>query len=165
MKKLLLVLVLMVVLPAFSQELQGGVTYDVNSARAYVQDGQQSDIGQQSNLYYSSNGNDADIIYIYDTNGVPNAFVAQYKDDNRKAYFYGMNNKLQYVDKYDKPPEVYPHRAYRYTTKGKLATTALMTSKNNGFVFTPKGKLTVRLVDGVGYLGNSNIIVGSQSKY
>ena len=150
---------------AFADELQGGITYDVNSARVYVQDGQVSDIGQQSNLYYSSNGSDADIRYGYKANNVPDGFVVRYKDDLTRAYIYGMDNKLKYVDKYDKSSDIFPHRGYKYAPSGKLVNTSLSISKGNSFVFTPKGKLIARFVDGIGYLGNTNIVICSQSNY
>jgi len=163
MKKILLITLLFFLSPVYAEELQGGVTYDVNSARAYVQDGQISDIGQQSNLYYSNNGSTDDIIYGYSANNVPECFTVRYNDDLTRDYIYGMNNKLLYVIKNDRPTTEFPHRGYRYNTKGKLINTTLMTSKNNGFTFSPSGKLLGRLIGGVGYLGNTNIVIGSQS--
>lgn len=166
MKKIILILTLMLALPVFSQELQCGVAYDVNSARSYVQEGQESDIGQQSNLYYDGvNPKDVDIIYEYNSNGVPISFNVLYKDDLKRDYIYKMDNKLLYVNKYDKDVTIFPHRAYTYTPNGKLVHTSLIVSKGNCFVFLPNGKLLARVVNSVYYLGNTNIVVGSQSNY
>jgi len=53
MKKLnLILMVLLFPLGVFAQELQCGVSYDVNSARQYLQAGQIDYISPASNLYF-----------------------------------------------------------------------------------------------------------------
>lgn len=167
MKKLFisLGLILLFTQSAFATELQGGISFDVNSARQYVQQGQIDDIGPQGHLYYDGNSSNADIIYTYSANNVPIGFNIQYKDDLTTSYVYGMDNRLRYIDKYDKPTNIYPHRGYRYTPDGKLYNTGLTISKYNGFIFKPNGKLRTRIVNGFCYLGNTNILIAKESNY
>lgn len=150
---------------AFADQLQGGVSYNESTAREYIQQGQINDIGPQGHLYYDGNSYNADVIYGYNSNNVPIGFEVRFKDDLTVSYTYGMDNRLKFVTKYDRPSDIFPHRGYEYNTSGKLIKTTLITSKNNGFAFTPKGKLIAHLVNGIGYLGNTNIIVYRQSNY
>ncbi|MFA7658768.1 MAG: hypothetical protein WCY19_04985 [Candidatus Gastranaerophilaceae bacterium] len=167
MKKFIIVLgiIFIVSQSVFATELQGGISYTVDSAREYIQQGQVNDIGPQGHLYYDGNSYNADVIYGYNSNNVPIGFDVRFKDDLTISYTYGMDNRLRSIAKYDKPSDTYPHRGYIYNTGGKLIKTTLMVSKNNGFAFTPNGKLITHMVNGIGYLGNTNIIVYRQSGY
>lgn len=138
-------------------ELNGGVSFDVNSAREYIQSGQTDSIEISGPVVFSDN-NVQKKVYSYNNNGDVIGITVQYKGESNKAYIYGPNNKLIYIDKYDKPVNIYPHRGYRYNLDGKLILTSLTVSKNEMFRFSPNGNLIAHSVNGIIYDENRNII-------
>lgn len=142
---------------AFATELKGGVAFDVNSAREYLQEGQVNN----TEIYgpYTFNDNNVEKkVYSYNNSGNITGITVQYKGEKNKAYIYDKNNKLIYVDKYDKSVDLYPHRGYRYNLEGKLILTSLTVSKNELFRFSPQGELIAHSINGTIYDETGNII-------
>lgn len=158
-KKLICILWFLIALSgvAFATELQGGVSYTVDSAREYLQEGQ-IDSMDISGPQYFRNENIGKIVYSYNNSGEVVGITVQYKNEPNKAYIYGNDKGLIYVEKYDKPVNVYPHRGYRYNLEGKLILTSLTVSKNELFRFSPEGKLIAHSINGIIYDENGNII-------
>lgn len=140
-----------------AEVIKGGVAFDVNSAREYVQDGQDDNIEIQGPYLLQTN-NTENVVYSYNPLGKVIGITVQYKGDSTNAYIYDAKNRLIYVDKYDKPTHVYPHRGYRYNLDGKLILTSLTVSKNEMFRFDPEGNLIAHSINGVIYDENGKVI-------
>lgn len=143
---------------ASATELNGGVSFNVNSAREYIQSGQANSIEISGPLVFTNGSNVQKKVYSYNNNGDIIGITVQYKGESNKAYIYGPTNKLIYIDKYDKPVNIYPHRGYRYNLDGKLILTSLTVSKNELFRFSPNGSLLAHSVNGIIYDENGNKI-------
>jgi len=142
---------------AQAMELEGGVKYTVDSARDYVQEGQQNNIEISGPFKFSAK-NTEKVVYSYNNSGEVIGITVQYINEPTKAYIYDRNKTLIYIDKYDKPVSIYPHRGYRYDMDGKLNLSSLTVSKNEMFRFAPGGKLIAHSVDGIIYDEDGNVI-------
>jgi len=142
----------------FATEIQtGGVSYDVNSAREYIQQGQVNNVNVSGPFQLEEN-NIAKTVYSYNNAGEVIGITVQYINDAKRAYIYDKNKKLIYMEKYDKPISVYPHRGYRYNLEGKLDLTSLSVSKNEHYRFSPDGTLIAHSINGIIYDENGNTI-------
>lgn len=144
-------------LSAYAIELQGGVTYTVDSARDYLEDGQPSGIRIPTDNYRLKADNVEKMVTSYNPSGDVIAVTVQYINEPTKAYIY-KNDYLIYVETYDKPVNTYPHRGYRYDLDGNLVLSSLTVSKNEMFRFSPDGKLIAHSVNNVIYDENGKII-------
>lgn len=152
MKKFILtILSIFIFTPMYGVELQGGVSFDVNSAREYVQEKQVDNINISGPIIFDKNSETQKVVYSYNNNGDVIGITVQYKGEPKLAYIYNAQNQLIYVDKYDKPIDIYPHRGYRYNLKGELVLTSLTVSKKEMFRFDPKGKLIAYSLNGIIY--------------
>lgn len=144
-------------LSVFAEVIKGGVSFDVNSARQYVKQGQEDNI-EVNAPYFLQSSNTENVVYSYNPIGKVIGITVQYKGDITNAYIYDTKNRLIYVDKYDKPTYVYPHRGYRYNLDGKLILTSLTVSKNEMFRFDPDGNLIAHSINGIIYDENGKVI-------
>lgn len=160
MKKLfyLLIFIGLITGASLAVELQGGVSFDVKSARDYIQQDQVDNMEISGPLVFEKNNTVEKMVYSYNNNGQITGITVQYKGEPAKAYIYNKNNKLIYIDKYDKSVDVYPHRGYRYNLDGKLILTSLTVSKKEMFRFSPSGNLIAHSVNNIIYDENGNII-------
>lgn len=143
---------------AFGIELHGGVKYSVDSAREYIQEGLPDNVNIPENYYQLQSDNVEKTVYSYNNAHEIVGITVAYINEPAKAYIYNKNGTLIYMDKYDKPVNVYPHRGYRYDLNGKLILTSLTVSKNELFRFSPNGALLVHSVNGIIYDENGNVI-------
>lgn len=141
----------------FATELQGGVTFTVDSAREYIQEGLPDGIEIPDSYYQLQSGNVEKMVTSYDNSGEVVGVTVQYINEPTRAYIY-KKRKLAYVEKYDKPVNIYPHRGYRYDLDGKLVLTSLTVSKSELFRFTPQGKLIAHSINGTIYDEDGNVI-------
>lgn len=139
-------------------ELQGGVKYNVDSAREYLQEGLPDGVNIAENYYGLQAKRVKKSVTSYNKSGEVIGITVQYINEPNMAYIYDEDKKLIFVDKYDKPTDIYPHRGYRYTANGKLFLTSLSVSPNETFRFEPEGRLIAHSIDGVTYDENGNII-------
>lgn len=142
---------------SIATELQGGVSFNVDSARQYVQEGQ-ANYAEVFGPFEFVAQNTERVVYSYNNGGDVIGITVQYINEPTKAYIYGRDKKLIFMDKYDKPTNVYPHRGYRYKPDGELFLTTLTVSKNETFRFTPEGELLAHTLNGVTYDEAGNII-------
>lgn len=158
MKKIICLLI-MILMPnfAFSKMIEGGVKFDVDSAREYVQDGQQDNIEIVGHVNFDNN-NVSKMVYSYNNSHQIVGITVQYKGESNKAYIYGPDNRLKYVDKYDRDVNLYPHRGYRYNLAGELIDTSLTVSRTEKFRFSPEGKLIAHSINGIIYDENGKVI-------
>lgn len=159
MKKLIILVISLLFFGSavYSETIQGGVKYTVDSARSYVQDGQEDNI-DITGPYFLQADNVDKIVYSRNPEGDVIGITVRYKGNPSQTYIYNAKNKLIYVEKYDKSTDIYPHRGYRYDLQGKLILTSLTVSKNEMFRFDPEGNLIAHSVNGVVYDENGNII-------
>lgn len=143
---------------AFAATLQGGVAFDVKSARDYVQDGIPDGVRVEQAYVFSNSDAVKKKVCSYNNIGEVIATTVTYKNEPDKAYIYGRSNQLIYVDQYDRNIDEYPHRGYRYDTNGQLTLTSLTVSANEMFRFDPNGKLLAHSVYGVIYDEQGNVI-------
>ena len=141
----------------FAKPIEGGVKYDVDSARQYLQEGQKDNINITGPFRFEMQ-NTKRVVYSYNLSHQVIGITVQYINEPNMAYIYGADNSLIYVDKYDKSTDIYPHRGYRYDMEGKLNLTSLTVSKNEMFRFSPDGKLIAHSINGIIYDENGNII-------
>lgn len=139
-------------------ELQGGVKYSVDSAREYIQEGMPDGVNISEKYFKMQTRGVEKSVTSYNKSGEVIGITVQYINDPKMAYIYDEDKKLIFVDKYDKPVNVYPHRGYRYTAEGKLFLTSLTVSPNETFRFESEGRLIAHSIDGVTYDENGNVI-------
>lgn len=156
MKKIIYLLATLVIFTnfAFSAELKGGVSFDVKSARNYLLEGQIDNVDISKHPFFQHDDKVERVVYSYNNNGDIIAATVQYKDDHTTAYIYGRDNNLKYIEKYDRPVNLYPHRGYRYNLEGKLTAQSLTVSPTELFRFSPTGKLLIHSVNGIMYDDN-----------
>lgn len=144
---------------AHTVELQGGVSFTVDSARDYVQQGLPDNISLTGPTVFQGEGRNTErVVYSYNNSGAVVGITVVYINEPTRAYIYNKNNQLIYIDEYDKPVNVYPHRGYRYDRQGKLILTSLTVSKNELFRFYPDGSLMAHSLNGIIYDENNNVI-------
>ena len=151
-------LILFLTQPAFSMEIDGGVTYNVDSAREYVFEGKPKDVEINAPYLFAKSSSVERTVYSYNNLNRVIGITVLYKNEPDKTYIYAQDKRLIYVEQYDKPVCEYPHRGYRYDIDGNLVLTSLTVSKDEMFRFEPNGKLIVHSVSGIIYDENGNII-------
>lgn len=159
MKKIIYLLTAFILITnsAHSASLEGGVKFDVDSARDYLKENQINSIEITGPFKFEAK-NTQKVVYSYNNSGDIIGITVQYINEPDRAYIYGRNKQLLYVDNYDKSVNVYPHRGYRYNLDGKLILTSLTVSKLEQFRFSPDGSLIAHSIKGVIYDENGNVI-------
>lgn len=161
MKKLLFLLSAFFILifspRGWTTELKGGVTYTVDSARSYLESGTPDGVDISDNYYKVQAQNVEKMVTSYNNAGEVVGVTVQYINEPMKAYIYKKGD-LAYVETYDKPVNVYPHRGYRYNLGGELVSSSLTVSKKEMFRFDAKGKLIAHSVNGIIYDEKGNVI-------
>lgn len=142
----------------FALEIQGGVKYDVKSAREYLQEGEPDNVNISGPSHFSQNDETGKAVYSYDNEGNIIGITVQCKNDPTKSYIYGKDYALKYINQYDKPTTIYPHRGYRYDLNGKLILSSLIVSKDEQFRFDRDGNLIAHSIKNIIYDENGNVI-------
>lgn len=148
----------MICLITNATELRGEISYTVDSARDYIREGIPSGINIPPQRYSFSAENTQRVVYSHNNSGDVIGITVQYINEDSKAYIYNGRGKLIYVDIYDKPVYIHPHRGYRYDMEGNINLSSLTVSKDEMFRFSPDGKLIAHSINGVIYDENGNII-------
>lgn len=142
----------------YALELNGGVAYDVKSARDYVQEGRVDNLKFSGHSFFQDDNSVEKVVYTYGNSGNIIGLTVQYKGESDKAYIYGKDYNLKNIDKYDRDVKIFPHRGYRYDLNGKLILMSLTVSKSEQFRFTTDGDLLVHSINGIIYDENGNVI-------
>lgn len=174
MKRILLILIIILLhLPSNAEVLEGGVSFDVNSAREEL-------------LKYSDNKIDKTLAesfyrdYYYKENQayklsanttLKNRVLAFFSDTTYGVmynaiplyvWYYSKDGNLIYMEKKDSTE--YPYKAYKYTPSGLLMNMSLRVSKEETFVYTPAGKLIAHWIGANAYDEDNNIIMTREYK-
>lgn len=174
MKKIILILIIIMLhFPTFAEVLQGGVSYDVNSAREELLRFSDKKIDKtlvQSfyrDYYYnenqtyklSANKNPANrvLAFFSDT-----TYGVMYNAIPLYVWYYSKNGTLIYMEKKDSTE--YPYKTYKYTPSGLLMNMSLRVSKEEAFVFTPAGKLIAHWIGPNAYDEENNVIMTREYK-
>lgn len=152
------------ILPTYAMMIDGGVTFNVDSARDYVFEGKPYGVEINAPYIFKKDKTVERAIYSYNNNNEIIGITVLYKTEPDKTYIYNRDNCLIYVEKYDKPVNQYPHRGYRYDLQNNLVLTSLTVSKDEMFRFEPNGRLVVHSVNGVIYDENGNVIGHGKNK-
>lgn len=163
MKKIIYLVMTFLILShsVFSMEIQGGVKYDVDSAREYLQEGQ-SNNAEITGHYKFEAKNTEKVVYSYNNAGDIVGITVQYINEPTKGYIYDKRGNLIFMDKYDRSVNLYPHRGYRYKMDGSIDLATLTVSSKEQFRFTPDGRLLAHALNGIIYDENKNIIGSSK---
>lgn len=130
--------------------IQGRVSFTVNSAREYIQDGLPENTKIPAKYYQFQAKNVEKAVTSYNNSGEVVGLTVQYINEPAKAYIYKKGH-LAYYEIYDNPVNVYPHRGYRYDLDGNLVMTSLTVSKNELYRFSAEGELIAHSINGIIY--------------
>jgi len=170
MKKFLniIFLVILFILPVNAEILQGGVSYDVNSARQELLDGISYTIESKyiNNYYHDEEYNqnveyilkgmtelkDRTLAYFSDS-----TYAVLKKDNPYFVYYYNSRGTLLYIEKKDGLN--FPYKAYKYDTSKKLINMSLRVSKGETYIYNSNGKLIAHWLNDKAYDENNNVIM------
>lgn len=167
-KYLLLAIILIFGLTVNAQVLQGGVSYDENSAREELLNGISYTIDSQyvNNYYYDAEHEqnvgyilqgltelkDRTLAYFSD-----NTYAVAKNNDPYHVYYYDANGTLSYIEKKDGLN--YPYKTYKYNTAKKLVNMSMRVSKSETFIYSKDGKLLAHWLKDKAYDSDGNVIM------
>lgn len=174
MKKIILFfLIIALHLPVGAEILQGGITYDVNSAREELMKHSNNKIDKtlvqsfEKDYYYKENN-----LYRLNADKTPSNRVLAFFSDTTYGvmynaiplyvWYYAQDGTLIYMEKKDSTE--YPYKSYKYTPSGLLMNMSMRVSKEEAFVYTPAGKLIAHWVGANAYDEENNIIMTREYK-
>ena len=167
MKKFILFLVVLFVLPANAQILTGGVKYSVNDAKVELQNNRPavSYLLNQNNFIdknhienYSAllkgktNLNDRILALFSD-----GSYAINYKNDLKHVWYYDRDGALINIEL--RTSLEFPYRSYKYSPDGELVNMSLRVSKDETFIFSPLGELLGHWVGSNCYDEKGNIVM------
>lgn len=160
MKKIICIFLFLITFApsVFAMAIEGGVTYNVDEAREYVNEGRPQSVDILGAYVFRDDSTVERTVYSYNNANQVIGITVLYKKEPNKTYIYNAQKNLIYVEQYDKPVNIYPHRGYRYDLNGNLVLTSLTVSKNEMFRFEPDGKLIAHSINGIIYDENGNVI-------
>ena len=151
-----------------AEVLQGGVSYDVNSARNELLDGINYTIDSKylNGFYYDIEHNqnvnfmlqgvtelkDRTLAYFSD-----NTYAVYKHNDPYHVYYYSGDGILNYVE--EKDGLNYPYKTYKYNTSKKLVNMSLRVSASETFIYSKDGKLLAHWLKDKAYDENGNVIM------
>lgn len=160
-------------LPVNAEVLQGGVTYDVDSAREELFKFSGNDFDKtlvesfKRDYYYyenqtyklSANANlkNRVLAFFSDT-----TYGVMYNAIPLYVWYYSKDGTLIYMEKKDTTE--YPYKSYKYTPTGLLMNMTLRVSKEEAFIFTPAGKLVAHWIGPNAYDEDNNVIMTREFK-
>lgn len=168
MKKIFTILIFLTLQCACFGEtvLQGGVSMDIDGARAAAFDNVSGNVSKDLIL-----ANLIDPNYEENMNAILNGQIdlkdrelckfstgiygVRYKNDPYRAFYYTKDGKLDYTDK--KSRLEYPHNVATYDLNGNLIGSAYYISKYEQYIFDKSKNLTTHWVGNTGYDKNGNV--------
>ena len=170
MKKFCILLSTLLLLPACSAgvTLEGGITYDADTARRSLMEkpspkierglvrSHLTDAQNRENLTYVYQGRaelkDRVLAFFSDS-----TYAVMFNDNPLYVWYYSPDGTLLYVGKKDRTD--YPYKTYKYTAAGRLVNMSLRVSKEESFIYLPSGKLIAHWLGANAYDEAGNIIM------
>lgn len=166
----LIIFILTVIITPVSQAevLQGGVSYDVNSARNELMDGISYTIDSKyvNDFYYDKDYEQNANYILQGLTSLKDRTLAYFSDgtyavcknnDPYHVYYYGAAGNLNYVE--EKDGLNYPYKTYKYNTAQKLVNMSMRVSKSETFIYSNNGKLLAHWLKDKAYDESGNVIM------
>lgn len=160
-------------LPVKADVLQGGINYNVNSARSELLNYSKKTLDKtQAHSFYKDNRfeennsfrfrgnislNDRILAFFSD-----NTYAVMYNDNPLYVWYYSKDGDLIFIE--TKSSNEYPYKTYKYTPQGRLVNMSLRVSKQETYIFTPLGKLIAHWVGAYAYDEKNNVIMTREYK-
>lgn len=168
MKKFILLLTVLIMLPVSAQTLTGGVKYTVDDAKAELRHNrpsatdyiitQNNFIDKDRNANYfallkgKTNLNDRILALFSD-----GSYAVNYKNDLKHVWYYDKDGTLINVE--IRTSLEFPYGSYKYSPDGELVNMSLRASKDETFIFSPFGELLGHWVGDNCYDENGNVVM------
>ncbi len=168
--RILIIILVVVIIPlqAYGLTIEGGVKYDVNSARQSLMENSDKSIDPNiirvnlTDSHYKEN-----ISYIYQGRAELKDRILAFFSDSTYAvmthdnplyvWYYDSQGNLIYAER--KNQTEYPYKTYKYTPSGKLVNMSLRVSKGETFIYLPSGKLIAHWLGANAYDDKGNVIM------
>ncbi len=168
MKKFVLFLMVLIMLPAGAEVLTGGVKYTVDDAKLELRHNRPSAadyiitrnnfIDKDRNANYfallkgKTNLNDRILALFSD-----GTYAVNYKNDLKHVWYYDKDGTLINVE--IRTSLDFPYGSYKYSPDGELVNMSLRVSKDETFIFSPFGELLGHWVGENCYDENGNVVM------
>lgn len=155
-------------LPLNAAVLEGGVDYNVNSAREALLENSGinidanlikshiRDLQHKEHVLYISlekvELKDRILAFFSDS-----TYAVMYNNDPLHVWYYTLNGDLLYAEKKDRVQ--YPYKSYKYNTSGRLINMSLRVSKGETFIYSPDGKLIAHWIGAKAYDESNRVIM------
>lgn len=168
MKKFVLFLMVLMMLPAGAEVLTGGVKYTVNDAKIELQHNRplatdfivtrNNFVDKDRNANYfallkgKTNLNDRILALFSD-----GTYAVNYKNDLKHVWYYDKDGTLINVE--IRTSLEFPYGSYKYSPDGELVNMSLRVSKDETFIFSKFGELLAHWVGEKCYDENGNVVM------
>lgn len=168
MKKIIILLLLLISVPAQAEVLTGGVKYSVEDAKIELLHNRpnQADYLLTQNNFIDKDRNANYFALLKGKTDFKDRILAMFSDG---SYAVNYKNDLKHVWYYDKDGTLinseertsleYPYRSYKFSPDGELVNMTLRVSEKETFIFSPFGELLGHWVGNNCYDENGNIVM------
>ncbi len=174
MRILLTIIFILCFIPnATANILTGGIEYNTNSARAYLLYSEKQtvpekllsqnliDLNRNENITTLLKGstqlNDRTLAYFSD-----GSYAVTYNNNPKYVWYYARSGILTHSEV--KETFTYPYKTYKYNPDKSLENMSLRVSKEETYIFSPKGKLLAHWLGPNCYDENGNIVMTREYK-
>lgn len=175
MKKIFLVIfILFLAVPVYSQIITGEIKYDAEKAQEEVFEKPVTMV-KQDKLYsryidsYNQENLNALRAGITELNNrkialfSDGSYGVSYNDDPLYSWYYSNNGRL--INFMQKDSEEYPAKFVRFKPDGSVTNRGIKVSENESFVFSPEGKLIAHWIGNLCYDSSNNVIMTRKILY
>lgn len=168
MKKIALLILVLIMLPAYGEVLTGGVKYSVQDAKIELQNNRPAAIDYflTQNNFIDKNHKENYSALLKGSTKLNDRILAIFSDG---SYAVNYTNDLKHVWYYDKDGSLinaeertsleYPYGSYKYSPDGELINMSMRVSKEETFIFSPLGELLGHWIGENCYDENGNIVM------
>ena len=168
MKKFIIFLTALIILPVNAETLTGGIKYTVDDAKIELQNNRPSasdyivtknnfvDKDRNANYFALLKGKTdfKDRILAMFSDG---SYAVNYKNDLQHVWYYAKDGTLINVE--FRTSLEYPYGSYKYSPDGELVNMSLRVSKDETYIFSPFGELLGHWVGDKCYDENGKVVM------